>query len=264
MTLSMYCAGNPSAPLIVLTHGVSDSALGWVELIRHLSDKYYVVAIDHLGHGLSPRVTDSTSPFDAAVDAFSDTFTHLTQQHGSAIIVGHSMGGAIATVIADKYPDSVKGLILEDPAFISPAFQQMYVNKAPQEVTQTKRWATHPEQAIHENRDNRPGWTVPEHVAWEFAKSTLDPAFIAAGVVTFTEPWEDVVARIAVPTLIVTSDTDSVLIGPKKAQLITNPQVKVTIIPGASHSLRRDKPTEFTQAMDTFLTQLDGTALDAQ
>lgn len=264
MTLSMYCAGNPSAPLIVLAHGVSDSALGWVELIRHLSGKYYVVAIDHLGHGLSPRVTEPGSPFDAAVPAFCDTLTQLTKQHGSAVIVAHSMGGAIATLAAERYPESVKGLVLEDPAFISPAFQQVYVDKAPQEVIQTKRWATQPEQSIHENRENRPGWTVPEHVAWEFAKATLDPGFISSGVVTFSEPWEDVVARIAVPTLIVTSDTDSVLIGPKKAQLITNPQVKVTIIPGAAHNVRRDKPAEFTEALDQFLARLDSTPQDAQ
>jgi 3-oxoadipate enol-lactonase len=74
---------------------------------------YRVVAIDHRGHGrgLRPLV-----PFRLA-DCAADAAAVVRQLGlGPALVVGYSMGGAIAQLVAREHPDIVEGLVLSGTA----------------------------------------------------------------------------------------------------------------------------------------------------
>jgi pimeloyl-ACP methyl ester carboxylesterase len=97
-------------PAVMLLHGWMASAdLNWHGAYGDLSDAgYRVLAIDHRGHGrgLRPLV-----PFRLE-DCAGDAAAVLRELELSpALIVGYSMGGAIAQLVARDHPDVVRGLV---------------------------------------------------------------------------------------------------------------------------------------------------------
>ncbi len=102
-------------PPVMLLHGWMASAdLNWCGAYDALNDAgYRVLAIDHRGHarGLRPLV-----PFRLA-DCAADAAAVLRELDvGPALIVGYSMGGAIAQLVAREHPDVVDGVVLSATA----------------------------------------------------------------------------------------------------------------------------------------------------
>jgi pimeloyl-ACP methyl ester carboxylesterase len=99
--------GNSLRPVIVLVHGAGGSRLSWPVEIRRLPG-YRVLSLDLPGHGNSEGVaSQSMEDNNRAVTAFLRELGIF-----SFILVGHSLGAAIALEIARKNPDQVNALIL--------------------------------------------------------------------------------------------------------------------------------------------------------
>ncbi|PTL81638.1 type I polyketide synthase [Vitiosangium sp. GDMCC 1.1324] len=113
------CSWGPEdAPLVLCVHGVLDQGASWDELAVGLVERgYRVVALDLRGHGRSGHhpanvamtvldfLLDLTTVANHATDATKRPF----------ILIGHSMGGAVATLFASAYPERVERLILVEP-----------------------------------------------------------------------------------------------------------------------------------------------------
>ncbi len=99
------------APAVMLLHGWMVSAdLNWAGAYEALADAgYRVLAIDHRGHGRGLRAMARFRLTDCAADAAA-VLRQLDT--GPATIVGYSMGGAIAQLIARDHRDVVRGLVL--------------------------------------------------------------------------------------------------------------------------------------------------------
>jgi pimeloyl-ACP methyl ester carboxylesterase len=102
-------------PAVMLLHGWMASAdLNWHGAYGDLSAAgYRVLAIDHRGHGrgLRPLV-----PFRLS-DCADDAAAVLRELDlAPALVVGYSMGGAIAQLVARDHPDVVRGLVLSGTA----------------------------------------------------------------------------------------------------------------------------------------------------
>jgi pimeloyl-ACP methyl ester carboxylesterase len=97
-------------PPVVLLHGLLDSAVGWDRLARSLSCS--CIAFDLPGFGRSDRATQASIPAFAAdvIDALDELGVR------ECTLVGHSLGGAVATVMAEMRPDRVRSLVLLAPA----------------------------------------------------------------------------------------------------------------------------------------------------
>lgn len=91
---------------IVFVHGASGNHLVWGEQIRALGQVARAVALDLPGHGRSQ------SPGRNSVDGYRDVVLGLLDalRFDRAVIVGHSMGGAIAQTLALSHPERVAGL----------------------------------------------------------------------------------------------------------------------------------------------------------
>ena len=109
-------AGSPSAPPLVLIHGLGDrAARDFAPLLPELSTRYRVLSFDLPGFGRSTRAPNDYTPerYAAFVEAM------IAQRVGGpAAVLGHSMGGAIALLHASRYPASVTRLLLLDVAGI--------------------------------------------------------------------------------------------------------------------------------------------------
>ena len=98
-------------PPVLLLHGWMFSAdLNWYRTYAPLAEAgYRVLAVDHRGHGRGLRSADPFTLRDCADDAAA-LLAHL--QIPPAVIVGYSMGGPIASLLAHHHPQWVSGLVL--------------------------------------------------------------------------------------------------------------------------------------------------------
>jgi pimeloyl-ACP methyl ester carboxylesterase len=102
-------------PTVMLLHGwMATADLNWVGTYRDLIGAgYRVLAIDHRGHGRGLRPLVKFRLTDCAADAAG---VLRTLGVAPALVVGYSMGGAIAQLVTRDHPDVVSGVILSGTA----------------------------------------------------------------------------------------------------------------------------------------------------
>ena len=102
------------APAVLLLHGWGATAdVNFFQVYPALTDAYRVLALDHRGHGRGLRMVADFSLEDCADDAAA-----LLGQLGieRAVVVGYSMGGPIALLLAHRHRAMCTGLVLEATA----------------------------------------------------------------------------------------------------------------------------------------------------
>jgi pimeloyl-ACP methyl ester carboxylesterase len=109
--------GNEAGPTIVLVHGLGGSHLNWDLFAPLLTPHARVLALDLPGFGLSePGHRLATVHNNVAV---LDRF--IREVAGAPVVlVGNSMGGMISILQSSREPDTVRGLVLLDPAVPGP------------------------------------------------------------------------------------------------------------------------------------------------
>jgi pimeloyl-ACP methyl ester carboxylesterase len=104
----------------VFVHGWCCDHTHFAPQIEHFSRDSRVIAPDQLGFGASDK------PHGAyTIEGFADDLAWLCDQIGAhkPIVVGHSLGGAVALATAARYPDLPTALVLCDPALFFPSSQ---------------------------------------------------------------------------------------------------------------------------------------------
>ena len=106
--------GNPAGIPVVLIHGSSGSLHIWEGWTRALGGQARLISVDLPGHGLTgawPREEYTVEAYADFIEALIDTL-NLDR----VVLVGHSLGGAVAWTFAATRPDRVSQLILVDSA----------------------------------------------------------------------------------------------------------------------------------------------------
>lgn len=99
----------PDAPTVLLMHGIATTGpLTWFSVLEELRLRYRVVTFDQRWHGRGIW-SESFTLDDCADDAVA-VLDALGLDR--AVVVGYSMGGAIAQVLVHRHPDRVAGLVL--------------------------------------------------------------------------------------------------------------------------------------------------------
>src|SRR5208282_6522324 len=104
-----------SGPPLLLIHGLAGQMRHFTySLLDRLKSDYRVVILDRPGSGYSTRPPQAS----AAIDAQARTIAHFAKALAleRPLVVGHSLGGAIALSLALNHPDEVGGLALIAPA----------------------------------------------------------------------------------------------------------------------------------------------------
>lgn len=95
---------------LVLLHGFSDNLLTWRRVVPALACEHRVVAIDLPGHGATSR-TWRAPLLDEYADVVAEVLDSLGVS-GPVSLMGNSMGAAVSTVFAERYPERVDAIAL--------------------------------------------------------------------------------------------------------------------------------------------------------
>jgi pimeloyl-ACP methyl ester carboxylesterase len=112
-----YLDTETDGDVILCLHGRWGRGETWADFMRRYGERYRVIAPDQRGHGLSGKPISKYTTEEMARDMIA-LMDHL--RIGSAIVVGHSMGGGIAGYLAACYPERVKALAILDKSAAGP------------------------------------------------------------------------------------------------------------------------------------------------
>lgn len=110
LTFEYRESGEHSAPPLVVLHALGKSAESWDKVAAVLGEKYRVLALDQRGHGGSGRTSMYT------FELMCDDLLHFANAMnlGRLTLIGHSMGGTVSYLFAERYPSRIERLIVED------------------------------------------------------------------------------------------------------------------------------------------------------
>jgi N-formylmaleamate deformylase len=255
-----YRSTPPDARMtVVLLHGITDNGMCWVRVARALKDRYDVIMPDTRGHGFSGAPESGYSQKDRAND-----LAGLIQGLGldRPVLFGHSLGADTATITAAHYPDLVRGVILEDPPWREGAWGNTHQDRqqiaAGWRADLEKRKTQSTQELLAEARENHPNWHEDEYGPW--AESKLQMSLnILDGFRTDRQKWQELLAQIRCPVLLITADPQlGGIITPQTAQEAAGiwQQGRVVNIPATGHSIHRDNFAAVMSEVDSFLMEV--------
>ena len=118
LSLNAVSWGSPDAPTLLLVHGGMDHCRNWDWVADAFAHEWHIVAPDLRGHGDSDWTSDGEYSLAAMVFDLAELVRTLPDRPVS--IIGHSMGGNVATRFAACFPDKVRRLVSIEGLGISP------------------------------------------------------------------------------------------------------------------------------------------------
>lgn len=248
MKLHTVTYGDPGAgPGLLIAHGLYGSARNWGVIAKRLGDTRQVQAVDMRNHGESDWAESHAYP-DLAAD-LAETIPDTMD------LLGHSMGGKAAMVLALSHPEKIRRLIVADIAPVAyDHSQQQYIDamrKVDLGAIETRGDADRQLQAF-----------VPEDGIRAFLLQSLDVKGrrwrlnldVLSKDMAQVVGFPGVTGSFEGPTLFLTgAESDYVLAEHRDRIRTLFPKARFAKIPGAGHWLHAEKPREFEASVRVFL-----------
>ncbi|MBA3661702.1 MAG: alpha/beta hydrolase [Gammaproteobacteria bacterium] len=239
-------------PPLVLLHGLMLSGACWIPLARELEEDYDVVMPDARGHGHSsaPGHGYYYNNFAADVVSLIETLG-LTRP----VLLGHSMGGMTAALVGSLQPRQLRGLILADPTFLTPQFQEK-VHKS--DVAEQHRRILNQSKADYLAKAQVRHSHRTQEIIELFAEARFQTSIDAFEILTPPNPnYVQLIKTLAMPSLLVIGDAGSIVSVEMATELTKlNPHLQVAQIAEAGHAIPFDQPEHFLAVVQTFLRSI--------
>lgn len=238
--------GPPDAPPIVLLHCFACSIAWWQRMIPLLDRDHRVLALDLRGFGGSEKPRSGYSMADQA--AFVAEALKRLGVH-RATVVGHSLGGTVATALTEVPGDYVSRLVIVDQApnesFSKGLGFTAELSTVP--VIGPALWQVTPDFAVEEGLQVAfaPGYEVPERFVDEFNRMTYTSydSDGEEGDYMSAEPLDRRIARAGIPLLAIFGAEDQIYESqPALAAYARVAGARTALVSGAGHSPNVEKP----------------------
>lgn len=257
----------------LLLHGFGNEAHIWDDFAPAVAPHYRTLALDHRGHGDSDWDPERRYDHDTLVRDIEAVSQALGIER--LVLVGHSLGGRIATLFAGRHPERMAGLVLVD---IGPEVDargairiRMEIESNPmptyesvEEYARALSLAYPAGRADALMRMARHGLRRRDDGRFELK---IDPALRGMAGRGETEEdaaerarsaiaarWE-ALKRISCPTLVVRGAASDVLSPDTADRMVEEvlPNASLSVVPQAGHSVMTDNPDGFRDAVTAFV-----------
>ena len=245
-------------PTIVLLHGFAANKDVWLKVAPILTPHFHVIIPDLPGWGDSSRVVGASYNIDSQAARLSDFLDAVNAHH--MLLVGHSMGGAIAGVYASEHPNNVTELALIDSLGLK--FKE---NEFAKEALAGTDPFVYDDRAGFERATALAFETVPNipgRFIDVFVKDNIkNRAFIES---TFKElrgnsqalALQDRLDKLTMPVLGLWCHDDKIIdisaLDTLRDGLTHSPSISTSIVNGCNHMPQMEKPQQFTQILTNF------------
>lgn len=256
--------GEPVAPPLFVVHGLFGSARNWGAICRRIAQGNLcgprkVIAVDLRNHGDSPWDDDARYP--ALAGDLADTI--MAEAGGAADVLGHSMGGKTAMVLALTRPELVNRLIIADVAPVPYAnHEHMGYIRAMREADLSgvaRRGQVEP--LLREgvpSRDLRAFFLQSLAVEDGVARWKLNLPALEACMPDIIG-WPDTPGVYEGKALFVYGDKSDYLTAEARPAIRAQfPHARFVAVKDAGHWLHAEKPEAFLQTVGGFLKATDG------
>jgi pimeloyl-ACP methyl ester carboxylesterase len=240
-------------PSLLFLHYWGGSARTWNAVISELSTTFRCIAYDQRGWGQSDAPRQGYSIRDLALDARHIVDALRLRRY---VLVGHSMGGKVAQLLASQRAPGLVGLVLVAPA-----------PPTPQNIPELARQA---QLHAYDNRENAlqalafltaspPSDTLREQILADNLAASSSESRLAWPTLSAYEDISGVVGDIAVPTLILAGDQDrqDPLEQHRREVLPRIPGAKIRVIHDSGHLIPIDQPFQLAEAIRAFALSLE-------
>ena len=247
--------GPADAPNIVLLHGFACSIRWWDDLVPALARDHHVIRVDLLGHGGSEKPRDGYGMDDQArrVSAALDRMGVRR-----ATIVGHSMGGAVATALTELRRPLVASLVfLDTPPDTGDGQLPLTARLGFVPVLGQAIRRVAPDRAVRDGLESAfaPGVDVPDAFVDDFRDmtySSYDGSHDAVDEYREEQGLADRLADEQVPLLVAFGSRDDIA-DPASAQDYRKvPDARIVTLDGAGHSPHVEQPARTARLINEF------------
>jgi pimeloyl-ACP methyl ester carboxylesterase len=256
----IYYEVTGEGPLLVFAHGLGGNHMSWWQQVPHFRDRYTCVTFAHRGFAPSSAPPGGPNPDDYAGD-LAALIDHLGG--GDVRLVTQSMGGWCGLEYAFANPARVRALVLTSTAGTIARATSLFGDPE-----QMPGWARASDATVAVLMAKNVHVAAGERLAREqpaahFLYQEIDGlslgldkiALRARLAATMRRPAEQL-RTLAVPTLWLTGDED-IVYPPFLSDVLAPmmPNARVVRVPKAGHSVYFERPAEFNQAVDAFLSK---------
>ncbi|GHG91489.1 alpha/beta fold hydrolase [Pseudodonghicola xiamenensis] len=249
--LNTILHGTPTdQPPLLIAHGLFGSARNWGVIAKRLSDQRQVIAVDMRNHGQSPWF-----PHHRYVDLAADLAEVIRAHGGQADVLGHSMGGKAAMMLALTHGELVRRLVVGDIAPIAYNHSQSQHIAAMRSVDfstiERRSDAEAQLAAAGVERALQSFFTQSLDLKEKRWRLNLD---VLEAEMSEILSFPDITGHWGGPALFLTG-SDSSYVKPQDRPRILDlfPQARFVKLSGAGHWLHADKPREFEATVRAFL-----------
>lgn len=262
VTLSLVDWGGRDGPTALLIHGSAEGSFVWTDFAPKLAAHCKVLAVDLRGHGESDHDPDSHYTLEKHVRDITQLLDEL--QSDDLILVGHSLGGDIAAMIAPHLGQRLRALVIVDTGPDGNDETAQYLQNDLREGHRLYSRVEEYTEWLKSRRYLTPP-AVLERLAAASLVATLDgyrPRY-DVGVVDMINSDEDEswwfpsLAQVMAPLLIVRGMASAGLSKrTAEAMRAAAPKGEFVTVPSAGHAVMNDNVEGFAQAVIPFIARV--------
>jgi 3-oxoadipate enol-lactonase len=243
---------------LLLIHGFTGNLRNWALQAPVLTRDFRMVSLDQRGHGHSEKPTRGE---DYSLELMAEDAYGLLQHLGidECYLIGHSMGGMVAQVLALAHPEPVRALVLVNTAAEVTSRMRTQDRGRLVEIARDQGMEAVFEEQLRMSpvADQMRG--QPQLLGlWrqQFLLTSREAYIHCARAVAKRKPLLDKLRAIEVPTLIICGENDDPMLEASRQMHERIPGSKLVIIPSAGHTPQIERAPEFNRVLSEFLSRV--------